>query len=330
MVYGFNPAALPDDAFLPGTLKWLVPGNECRLLDRRRTPMRVLGINEATGFFTVEILDFEDKGALWELPFEDIERCQFAQASVEACDADVETYARIALRLNKPLSIPAAQSDRLAAKARIDSRRRDVLRLVPPSVFANAITPDNFANRTGSAVVWSAFKDYMEKADLWEIESAFASQFVSNPHSGELVKGHQIVIAELGLASYAGKEVRDPSTFAGGFSRARRAEHILHRLAFVAAMFECLGCAAVTLYRGWSCDGPPNARTNASFISTTFSLDVAQSHFNQRDRSSTGVLMRQSVPTERLFMSFIETAQMNERYREAEAVLLGDCSNPLF
>ena len=65
-------------------------------------------------------------------------------------------------------------------------------------------------------------------------------------------------------------------------------------------------------------------------MSATFSFDVAMSHFNERDRATTGVLHRQSVPIERLFMSFLETAQMNRSYKEAEAVLLHDGENQIF
>jgi hypothetical protein len=65
-------------------------------------------------------------------------------------------------------------------------------------------------------------------------------------------------------------------------------------------------------------------------VSATFSLDVAMSHFNNRDPTSTGVLLRQPVPTARLFMTYLETAQMNCHYKEAEAVLLRDPANAIF
>jgi len=67
-----------------------------------------------------------------------------------------------------------------------------------------------------------------------------------------------------------------------------------------------------------------------TFISATFSLEVAMSHFNDRDSTSAGILLRQSLPIDRLFMSFVETAQMNRHYKEAEAVLLYDDANRIF
>ena len=136
------------------------------------------------------------------------------------------------------------------------------------------------------------------------------------------------MLAELGLVSFEGKQVRDPGLFDGQWSRQKRADHILHRLAFVRELFPLLGHSSLVLYRGSSSQGRPEARRNNGFVSWTFSLEVAFSHFNERE--PTGVLCRQSLPIERLFMSFLETAQMNERYKEAEAVLLDDPGNTLF
>jgi hypothetical protein len=57
---------------------------------------------------------------------------------------------------------------------------------------------------------------------------------------------------------------------------------------------------------------------------------IAAAHFDSPGGSA--VLARQRVPVSvsRLFMTFIETPQMSERYREAEAVLIGAPGNPLF
>jgi len=54
------------------------------------------------------------------------------------------------------------------------------------------------------------------------------------------------------------------------------------------------------------------------------------SHFAGRDPTNTGVLLRQSVPVERIFMSFLETVQMNRQFKEAEAILLYDEGNKVF
>ena len=54
------------------------------------------------------------------------------------------------------------------------------------------------------------------------------------------------------------------------------------------------------------------------------------SHFTGRDPTNTGALLRQSVPVERIFMSFLETVQMNRQFKEAEAILLYDEDNKMF
>ncbi|MFQ5923892.1 MAG: hypothetical protein ACE5M4_13705 [Anaerolineales bacterium] len=331
MVYQFNPDMLPDTYFQPGELKYIVPGNEGRLLDPRRTPFRVLDVKRSSGFFVVEILDFEDTGARWELPLESVNRCQFTHASAVADSTEIALYTEIVSRLDRPLMIPADAGHRATSEASIASLRDDVEAwLEEKSVFLKSGAPLDFSSQTGSPELWSDLKSYMKVSGLWDVEEAFAEQFVSNPNSGELVKGHRIVLAELGFVSFEGKQVRDPNVFSGSLSKQRRADHVLRRLAFVREVFERLGHSSVVLYRGLSYHGQREARENASFISATFSLEVAMSHFNDRDRESTGILLRQLVPIKRVFMSFLETAQMNHHYKEAEAILINDSANKVF
>ena len=54
------------------------------------------------------------------------------------------------------------------------------------------------------------------------------------------------------------------------------------------------------------------------------------SHFESGSPTATRALYRQSVPVERLFMTYHETAPMNDRFKEAEAVLLYDGGNATF
>jgi hypothetical protein len=236
------------------------------------------------------------------------------------------------MRLDRPLIIPADPRHQETTETNINLLRKDVgAWLENKSEFLSTGAALDFSGKTSTPALWSDLKRYLKVKGLWDVEEAFAKQYVSNPNSGELVKGHRIVLAELGLVSFEGKLVRDPDLFSGLWSKRQRADHILHRLAFVRELFKRLGKPSVVLYRGFSCQGQPKTRGNSSFISSTFSLDVAMSHFNERDRSSTsGALLRQSVPIERVFMSFLETAQLNQQYKEAEAVLLYDSTNKIF
>ena len=165
---------------------------------------------------------------------------------------------------------------------------------------------------------------------LSRVESLFAEKYVSNPNSGELVKGHRIVLAELGLVSYRGKIIRDAAVFDGDFTKTRRAEHILVRLAFVREIFTRTGNERPTLYRGMAVKDRHQSARNTTFVSATFSLDVAMSQFNAAADTRSGVLYRQRVSLDRLFMTYLETRQLNQQFREAEAVLLCDQASELF
>jgi hypothetical protein len=179
----FDPNRRPDDDYAPGRLEHLVRGNLGRLLDPRRTPVRVNGVRTDTGFFTVELLAFEDAGATWEIPLERVVSYQF----------------------------------------------------------------------------------------------------------------------ELGCAT-----------------------------AFARAAFAAAGLENFVLYRGMCIDGAIEPPRNETFVSASFDFEIARSCFGETDRHRTGVLLRQSVPLRRVFMTYLETPEMNLHYRESEAVLLHEAGNPIF
>ena len=331
MVHQFDPDMLPDSEFVDGELKYLVPGNAARMLDPRRTPVRVLGCKIGPGFFSVEVLDFEDKGALWDLPYEWVDSVQFARGSSEASDEEVASFQDAIERLDLPLRIPADPTARENTERRITAARAEAGDwLDQESQFLRSGSTLDLSARRGSEALQHDFKRYMTSHDLWATEDALATQWVSNPYSGEMVKGHAIVLAGLGLVEFDGRRLRDPGTLAGPMNESRRSDHIVRRLAFIREVFERLDRATVLLYRGAAFPGPPQKRAPDSLVSATFSLDVAMSLFDERNPETTGVLVRQSVPVTRLFMSYLETEQMNRQYAEAEAVLLNDPSNELF
>ena len=144
------------------------------------------------------------------------------------------------------------------------------------------------------------------------------------------MKGHAIVVAELGLCRYRGKAPRDPDLFAGSWTRARRADHVLHRLAFTQELWLHLGRRELTLYRAAASDDSLQPARPATFVSATFSKPVADEHFEGGPSTRVAALWRQRVPIERTLMTFLETKAMNARFQEAEAVLLADPSNAAF
>jgi hypothetical protein len=298
VIYEHDANAAPDADFAPGRLADLVTGNRGRLLDPRRTPVTIVGIAVETGQFLVRVEAFEDAGAVWEVAFEDAGRFQFARGGAQTATAQLE--AAVA-RFDRPLTIEgrAPALDRLTEER--EAAREWLIALPELGSYV--------AERVGEPALWRALEAFMDSRGVLALERAFARRFVSNPWSGELVKGHAIVLAELGLCPFRGKVVRNPALFEGDWSRARRATHLLARLAFVHELFG----GPVTVYRG------AREPETASFVSASFSRAVAEANVEGR----AGVVRDWVVPPERLFMTFMETEALNRPYREAEAVLLG-------
>jgi hypothetical protein len=122
----------------------------------------------------------------------------------------------------------------------------------------------------------------------------------------------------------------DAHLFTEPWTKEQRAEHITTRLAFIHELWASWGSQTVTLYRGAAVDGPLAPRSPTSFVSATFSSDVASAHFEGGPTTQTAALWRQQVPISRLFMTFLETSAMSERFNEAEAILIGDPANRAF
>lgn len=184
--------------------------------------------------------------------------------------------------------------------------------------------------RSGDPALFALLDQYLSTCGVIELDRRFADTFASNPRSGELIKGRAIVLAELGLCPYRDRVVRDPHLFAEPWTKHRRGRHVIARLAFIHELWATWGHRGVTLYRGAAVDGALPGRKPACFVSATFSREVATEHFDGGPTTHTAVLWRQQVPISRLFMTFLETPAMNERFHEAEAILIGDPHNRAF
>lgn len=331
-IYQDNPDAAPDSDFENGELRHLVSGNSGRLLDARRTPIRIVEIKFGTGMFLLEILDFEDQGAVWAMPFEEVERFQFHLASTVASDAQLQCILDAVEKFDRPLMIDCDEASRQLYAAELVEQRKEAKEwLAANSTFFRTGRQSHDPNtREGEPLLFLELKEFMRLKGLEAIEQEFAAQFVSNPFSGELVKGHRITLAKMGLVSYVGKVVRDPGIFEAPWNEVSRRAHILARLAFVHEMFSAMGCRTVVLYRGISTEASLDEHSNNSFVSTTFNREVAMSHFDAGAVERTAALYRQAVPIERLFMTYLETQQMNGSFKEAEAILLYDPENLAF
>jgi len=120
------------------------------------------------------------------------------------------------------------------------------------------------------------------------------------------------------------RSLRDEGTFEGAWSKAARAEHIIARLAFVQELFARGGHAEVLLHRGIPTDARPEERTGRGFVSASFSHEIATSMLGPTGAAHTGTVDTALIPVERLFMTYQETAHLNRKFQEAEAVLIED------
>ncbi len=328
-IYEHDPSAAPDEDFERGTLAHLRPGNKGRMLDPRRTPVRVLALDESDATFALRVEGFEDRGACWRLPVEDVEGFQFEPGGGRLEPEHVGRLAQMAERYARPLEIEVEEVARAETElALIAERERLRPRLASVPGLAALDLPALAREREGSPLAATALAELLAAAGLDALEHEFAATYVSNPASGEVVKGHAIVLAEIGLCPYHGRPVRGSALFTGTGSREARRAHILLRLAFLAELFGLLDLSRVELFRGVATDRLVSRSHPPSLLAATFSREVALAHLASPTRLR--MLARQHVPTSRVLMSFIETREMSERYREAEAVLIGDPANTLF
>lgn len=307
-------------------------GNHGRLLDVRRTPITITAIAADKGSFEVEITAFEDTGARWLLPLEDIEHFQFPRCAHLASSGATDDLRRALDRFDRSVAINCDPAIREMTLTKIE-RARTVLRdwiSLRDIERANVDVEDCITRREGDHRLAGLLEAFMADRGLAELEHRFAEAFVTNPSSGEFVKGHAIVLAELGLSPYRGKIVRDPDVFNEPWSKRRRADHLISRLAFVQEAWSVRGYEEVTLYRGAAVDERLTARAPSSFVSATFSRQVATAHFEGGSTTKAAVLWRQDVPISRLLMTFFETDAMNRHFHEAEAVVIADPTNLAF
>jgi hypothetical protein len=323
-VYASDPDAAPDEQFEPGRLEHLVLGNAGRLLDPRRTPVSVIGIELASGLFVVEVRAFEDQGAQWRVPFEEVGRFQFLRGAAQAEAGSLGLYSAAVARLDRQVSIEATAAEAAATRSRLREERAIVgERLDALGVSSSLDATDCIERREGDPALASIAKAILAERGLANMEHAFAGQYVSNPWSGDLVKGHAIVAGELGLAAYHGKVARDPDCFVGEWTKARRAEHLLVRLALSSELWSRTGQREVLLYRAMTSETALTARPPTVFVSATFAREVADEQFAGGPRTRSAALYRQKTSVERVFMSFWETPALNGAYPEAEAILIG-------
>ncbi len=331
-IYQRRSVVAPDSDFESGEWSHLTVGRRGRLLDARRTPVTVTGARLARAAFTVRLDDFEDAGAEWELPLWEVSHFQFAPGGERVEASMLAAMATQSERFDRPWVVPADVAARPSTLRRIDAEQQQARAwLAERSRFVRdgGQLPEPLVRR-GSEALFEDTQRYLEQRNVGEMDAAFATRWVSNPHSGELVKGHLVVLAELGLAPFHGQVIRDAGLFEGPWSRAQRAQHIVTRLGFMRALLDLCAGGRLTLYRGWSSPVKSPVRRRGGLVAATLCEQVARSHFEIEDQAVVRSWRRQTVSADRVLLSYLETAQLNAPFREAEVVLVDDGAQALF
>jgi hypothetical protein len=324
----FNPKMLPDEQFAKGELKYIVVGNECRLLDRRRTPGIVRSIDIEGGFFRWEITDFEDMGKYWDVPLEDVVRFQFKIGSEYLDSITVTKLQEKIVTVDKISNVaPSISDSELCSKLIGECVSKVSSWLDLHSQYFSKGHKLDFTNKFGPESLRDDFMRYLKSVDLWEVEKLVSEVQVMNPQSGDTIKALQIVMAEMGVKPYQGKWVRSPSAFEGLCSKDKLKTYIEHRIGFIRAFYAKIGLQQVTLYRGMSTEWAwqPDTKDSYRFWSSwTFSYDVAKdfSDLSPGNKHQNSYLIKRAIPVEKLFMTYLETESMNKQYIEAEAIVL--------
>jgi hypothetical protein len=293
-------------------------------MDARRTP-DIIEDGAAHGHFRWRITKFEDEGAYWDVPLEDVVRFQFALDATELPDERTALLTATLETVDRILTVPVDPRQQNKTELQISEIAASLENYVSASVPAirSKVPIDELAAEICDRFA-ALLRNHMEAQGLGEQEHLTSKLYVLNPYSGEWVKGMQIVCAEIGLRQYSGKMPRTADIFSGIGDKSSRRSYLIHRFAFVRALFRLLGYEEVTLFRGMAAEGTWQKQPPRFFSSWTFSREVAEEFSSGKGRTKHSYCLKRTFPIDKLFMTFVETGAMNKQYREREAVVLHD------
>ncbi|MBQ8237632.1 MAG: hypothetical protein IJZ39_05755 [Oscillospiraceae bacterium] len=315
-----------DDHFEVGTLAHLVVGNTGRVLDGRRTPGYIESFDEESAMFVWRITAFEDKGEYWEIPAEEITSYQFRKGSPLLSPSEVTQISARCDALNQQLVIQKSETNRAATENAIDAQEQCAHDwIINNSLFYKAGTQFDFSAEEGNRLLFTDMENYLKELGLSELDRLTAEQYLLNPYSGEWIKSTKIIMAEMGLIAYSGTPTRKTDTFSGIGEKELRKRYIIARTAFLRSIFKLKGIREVSLFRGMS-SSIDFYETPHTLVSTTFSAETALAFtdIQSSSKSRSAYFVKFTCPVDRLFMTFLETRQFSQRYKEQEAIIFYD------
>lgn len=322
-IHKSNKNARPDSDYLSGEIKFIVKGNECRLLDGRRTPGVIEDYFKESGQFRWRITDFEDAGSYWDVPAENIQSYQVLIGSEELDFQTVQEIEATVKAFDQELHIDVSDEARVTTEREINVVQEAIEKWMRQhSTWMKQGHVLDLDSETGNRLLMDDLKRYMADAQLIELETEMAKQFVLNPYS-EWMKRMTITLAEMGVVAYKGKVPRGELRDQCDASQENRRTYLIHRMAFVRAFFSLNQIKEVQLYRGMTTEGEWRDFHDKSLTSWTFNPKVALSFcdLDKQNVYKNGYILKRMIPVEALFMTYLETEEMNQQYLESEAVL---------
>ncbi|MFN8673930.1 MAG: hypothetical protein U0457_17850 [Candidatus Sericytochromatia bacterium] len=321
-IHDFDKNKLPDSEYYQGDLKFLVEGNICRVLDNRRTPGFIEKIDPESAIFRFRITKFEDNGKYWELPLENITSFQFEKKSKTINNEEINFFSKKINEKNKYLIIKPQEKDLINTNNLISSKKDEIIVWLKNNyTFFSDNKTINIKKHY--KILSKALIKYLKEKDLYNLEELTTKILVLNPSSGEWIKGMEICLSELGLIKFNDKAPRTKDIFEKLGAKDLRKKYLIHRMAFIQAYFTLSNFKEIPVYRGMSSteDWYSYPRT---FISYSTDLKVAKSFFSLKDEYKNAYLIKKTIPIEKIFMTFIETKEMNLQYKEKEVLVFYD------
>ena len=325
MQYQEHKHKLPDSHFRPGEICFLLEGNKGRYLDDRRTPGEIIKIDAIHSYFYWKVTDFEDKGAIWEMDFNEIANFQFEKCARLLNESEKERYIEISKINNEKITISKSGESIIETNKRIEN---EIERLMTKDYFRGLPSNDLSELYDCRQCIQKLLKKYLLENGISEIDKTVSSMIVSNPYSGELLKHLWHNLAEMGFVDFENTKLRYLDSIPSVDDLTR---YIIKRIAFVRCMFLACKIDTIITYRGINSSYKWLTFPKA-FSSWTFEYEVARDLAKIESNADFEVayIMKRKTKIDEVFMTSIETSYMNKQYDEKEVLLFCNYVDGIF
>ena len=325
MKYQEDNQHLPDSEYIPGNIRYIAAGNKGRYLDNRRTPGQIESVNEKQAVFYWRVGAFEDKDAIWELDFEEIENFQFETGALEISKHKIAQYEKGKKKFSHKIIINSNVNALLKSNHAITME----INIIKERGYLGALTEMKIEKlNSNKATIQEALYSYLLDNKLDSLDEKITGMIVSNPYSGEMLKHLWFRLAKLGFVRY---ENRMPKPLEGIPEGKEFEAYIIKRIAFVRALFEISGVLEIITYRGVNSPYKWLSFPKA-FSSWTLDYSVANdlAKINDENNIEVAYIMKRKTRTNEIFLTSIETKAMNRVYDEKEVLLFANPQNGIF